>query len=116
MKASNIKRLKDSSYFNGFTYKVYSAKGEKVFDTELSAMNFASELNAPCRVIILVKLLFNSVHQKEIFLCANTDLREDIHISFNNSVEIACSNALFLYGKLAHTMSGFKTKSIFQNR
>lgn len=54
MKSSNIKRLKNCSYFKGFIYKVYSPNKPKSFDDELSSMDFASKLNAPCRVIIAV--------------------------------------------------------------
>ena len=60
-------------------------------------MDFASKLNAPCRVIIAVQLTFDSISQKEAFLIANQDLRSDIVKSSNSSLEIDCSNALFLY-------------------
>ena len=103
MKSSNIKRLKNCSYFKGFIYKVYSP-------------NFASKLNTPCRVIIAVQLTFDSISQKEAFLIANQDLRSDIVKSSNSSLEVDCSNALFLYGKIVNAMSGFKTKSMFVNK
>lgn len=44
MKSSNIKRLKNCSYFKGFIYKVYSPNKPKSFDDELSSMDFASKL------------------------------------------------------------------------
>lgn len=116
MKSSNIKRLKNCSYFKGCIYKVYSPNKPKSFDDEVSAMDFASKLNAPCRVIIAVQLTFDSISQKEAFLIANQDLRSDIVKSSNSSLEIDCSNALFLYGKIVNTMSGFKTKSMFINK
>lgn len=116
MKSSNIKRLKNCSYFKGCIYKVYSPDQPKSFDNELSAMNFASKLNAPCRVIIAVQLTFDSISQKGAFLIANQDLRRDIVKSSNSSIEVDCSNALFLYGKMVNATSGFKTKAMFINK
>lgn len=116
MKSSNIKRLKNCSYFRKLVYKVYSPNRLKSFDDELSAMNFASKLNAPCRVIIAVQLTFDSISQKEAFLIVNQDLRSDIVKSSNSSLEVDCSNALFLYGKIVNAMSGFKDKAMFINK